>query len=140
MFTQAKPATILARDDSMTFRDPLPEGCPPDDAIEITLRRTVFRVVSGDPPTDDDFRSQRSEKPRASFNAPECLARGLSVYSDMRDAARLLKLPKFRGMLICQVTLERGAGNLSETTSRSHVTWWPFAAFNILRNCEMVDS
>ena len=47
----------------MTYRELLSEGCPPDDAWEITAHRAVYRLVRNNPPTDDDFRSQRAEKP-----------------------------------------------------------------------------
>ena len=51
----------------MSYREPLPEGCPPDAAEEITAPREVFRLVRNNPPVLDDFRSQRAEKPKAVF-------------------------------------------------------------------------
>ena len=52
----------------MTYREPLPEGCPPDDAEEITTPRIVYRLVRSNPPTDDDFRSS-GPKTRTGFFA-----------------------------------------------------------------------
>ena len=64
----------------MTYRESLPENCPPDTADEITSPRLVYRLVRNNPPTDDDFRSQRAEQPDRVFrNISECQARGLSV-------------------------------------------------------------
>ena len=119
----------------MTYRETLPEGCPPDEADEITAPRIVFRLVWTDPPTDDDFRSQRALKPDRVFrNVSECMARGVSVYLDPSDLKDLMqKFPHMRGTMVCQVELDRGAGFIQRTRG-SHHTWWPLAEFDILAN------
>lgn len=119
----------------MTYREPLPEGCPPDEAEEIVELIVVFRLVRNNPPTDDDFMSQRAEKPNQKFNASECIARGVSVFKDRAAAERMSKARNLRGTMVCQVTLNRGAGRIQRTGSRSHYTWWPLADFDILSNC-----
>jgi hypothetical protein len=119
----------------MSYREPLPEGCPPDAAEEIAAPREVFRLVRGNPPTLDDFKSQRAEKPDAVFQVSECQARGLSVFVERRDSERALKLPTLRGRLICRLRLEAGAGRIQQTGRPSHHTWWPLAAFDILAHC-----
>lgn len=119
----------------MSYRETLPDGCPPDAAEEIAESRQVFRLVRGNPPTLDDFRSQRAEKPEAVFQVSECQARGLSVFSGRRDSERALKLPTLRGRLICRLRLEAGAGRIQQTGRPSHHTWWPLAAFDILAHC-----
>ena len=43
----------------MPHREQLPEGCPPDESEAIATRRRVYRLASGNPPTDGDFRSLR---------------------------------------------------------------------------------
>lgn len=116
----------------MSYREPLPEGCPPDAADEIAAPREVFRLVRNNPPTVDDFKSQRAEKPAAVFQLSECQARGLSVFAERRDSERALKLPTLRGRLICRLRLEAGAGRIQQTGRPSHHTWWPLAAFDIL--------
>lgn len=121
---------------SMSYRESLPEGCPPDAAEETAVPREVFRLVRNHPPTLEDFRSQRAEKPNAIFHVTECQARGLSVFAERRDAAdKALKLPRFRGCLVCRVTLQPGAGRIQQTFQPSHHTWWPLAAFDILAHC-----
>ncbi len=50
------------------YRESLPPGCPPDEAREITSPEAVFRLVRTHPPTADDFRSQRAEKPFHQFH------------------------------------------------------------------------
>lgn len=88
------------------------------------------------PPTDDDFRSQRAEKPDHVFpGATECEARGLSVHTERRDSERALKLPSLRGRFICRLRLESGAGRILKTGARSHYTWWPLSDYDILNRC-----
>jgi hypothetical protein len=124
----------------MTYREPLPAECPPDEAEEIFGVRSVFRLVHNNPPIDDDFRSQRAVKPNNSFTVSECQARGLSVFSEREAAERQLTRPNRSGMLVCRVTLDRGAGRIQQTNRKAHYTWWPLADFDIPANCEMVES
>lgn len=119
----------------MTYRETLPEGCPPDEADEITAPRTVFRLVRTNPPTDDDFMSHRAKDPQKEFrNMSECQALGLSVALDRRSLERKLTQRNMRGMVVCRVELDRGAGFIQQTGRRAHYTWWPLAAFDILAN------
>ncbi len=121
----------------MSYRDPLPEGCPPDAAEEIGTERVVFRLVRTAPPTALDFLSQRQEKPERVFaGVSECEARGLSVFAERRDAeAKARKLPHLRDRKLCRVLLPAGAGCIQQTFQPSHQTWWPLATFDILANC-----
>lgn len=122
----------------MIYREPLPDGCPPDVSEEIVSEREVFRLVRSDPPTDGDFRSQRAEKPNHVFRGiTECQARGLSVYTERQDSEKALKLPNLRNRLICRLRLELGAGRIQKTGRLSHHTWWPLAGYDILTQCEI---
>ena len=91
----------------MTYREPLPEGCPPDDAEEITAPRVVYRLVQSNPPTDDDFQSQRAERPTTRFNASECQARGVSVFADRRDVERQMEVPRLRRSAVAESSWPR---------------------------------
>lgn len=119
----------------MTYREPLPEDCPPEESEDITVPLIVFRLVWNNPPTDDDFKSQRAEKPTQNFGVPECRARGVSVFKERTAAEKMSKARNLNGTLICQVELDKGAGRIQRTGSRSHYTWWPLAEFDILSNC-----
>lgn len=120
----------------MSYREQLPEGCPPDDSVEISEPWEVFRLVRTRPPTDDDFKSQRAEKPGHVFHgATECEARGLSVHAERGDSERALKLPSLRRRFICRLRLESGAGRILKTRARSHHTWWPLSDYDILSRC-----
>ena len=97
----------------MSYRDSLPDGCPPDAAEEITASREVFRLVRTNPPTAADFLSQRQEKPDRAFpGVTECQACGLSVFAEKKDAARVLKLPHLRNRRLGRVILSAGAGRI----------------------------
>lgn len=120
----------------MRYREPLPEGCPPDSAEEIAASRRVFRLVRTNPPTEEDFKSQRAKQPSRQFpGIAECQSLGLSVFGNRQDLDRLLKLPRMRGCLPCSVTLATDAGSIQQTGQPSHHTWWPLADFDILAHC-----
>lgn len=119
------------------YREPLPPDCPPATSEEIVAERYVFRLVHAEPPTDDDFRSYRAERPHGAFHVSECRARGLSVYADRGDAETTLQLPAFRGQRICRVQLREGAGRIQQTGRASHRTWWPLADYDVLAHCDM---
>ena len=122
----------------MIYREPLPDDCPPDEAEEITSPRLVYRLVRGIPPTDEDFRSQRAEKPTAQFNVSECRARGVSVFTILSDAERQTRRRNLRDLTLCQVVLATGAGRIEKTGGSSHYTWWPYDSYDILANCRLV--
>lgn len=122
----------------MSYLEELPEGCPPDKAEEIRTRLEVFRLVRNARPSEEDFRSQRAEKPDQVFHrVTECQARGLSVHTERDDSERALKLPNLRGRLICRLQLDAGAGCIQQTGLPSHHTWWPLADFDILGRCSV---
>ena len=135
-----RPHTLEATERTpMTYREPLPEGCPPDDAEEITAHRAVYRLVRNNPPTDDDFRSQRLERPDRVFrDVTECQARGVSVFANLEVAEELAMKGSLQGRAVCRVVLAPGAGRMLLTGRRSHHTWWPLADYDILANCQVV--
>ena len=123
---------------TMTYREPLPDDCPPDEAEEITSPHLVYRLVRNIPPIHDDFRSQRAEKPTAQFNVSECRARGVSVFTNLSDAERQTRRRSLRNLIPCLVTLTAGAGRIQKTGGSSHYTWWPYDSYDILANCQLV--
>lgn len=123
----------------MTYREQLPESCPPDAAEEIATDRLLFRMVKTLPPTDEDFKSQRALRPNAKFDVSECLACGLSVDTERQGIEKTAKLPQFKKRRICAIRVGVGAGRLLQTFSSTHHTWWPLADFDILGNCEEIS-
>ncbi len=124
---------------SSAYREPLPERCPPADSYEIVTDIAVYRLVVKPPPCDDDFRSQRAEKPHAKFSVEECYARGVSVFANLRAAEKAMKLPVLKDKIICMVRLSKGAGHIKPTFRPGHRTWWPFATYDILCRCEVMS-
>ena len=123
----------------MPYREPLPDDCPPDTAEEIDAPRVVYRLVRNNPPTNDDFRSQRAERPDRIFrDVTECQARGLSVFASRNVAEQLSTRGSLQRTAVCQVTLAPGAGRIQPTGRRSHHTWWPLADYDILANSQVV--
>lgn len=127
----------LKEENSMRFREPLPQDCPPAAAAEILTPRDVFRLVREDPPSDRDFASQRALRPEHRFfGVTECQARGISIHANRLDSKRILQ-GKLKGRLICRIRLEAGAGYILQTGSGSHHTWWPLLDYDILSRCEV---
>lgn len=122
----------------MEYSGDLPSDCPPADSDEITKDIVVFRIVKSNPATNDDFKSQREERPTAIFTVPECFARGVSVRTELTDSMELLKLPRLRGRAVCRVTLGAGSGSIKQTFKPSHHTWWRAAGFAMPDGCEVV--
>ena len=104
----------------MAYREPPLDKCPPD----------------------DDFRTQRAERPDRIFrNITECQARGRSVRTDLDSAVELMKLRAMRGRMLYQVRLDHGAGRIMQTgEDPDHSTWWPLADYDILANCSLVST
>lgn len=61
----------------------------------------------------------------------ECIIRSISVFSDLEDAIKRLKLPKFRYANVTKVNLTPQDGVIKKTFSSSHYSWWRSTAFNI---------
>ena len=124
----------------MTYPEPLPDNCPPEEAEDITSVRLVYRLVRSVPPNDEDFRSQRTEKPTAQFSVSEYMSRGLSVYTNLGDAEKQTKKPNLKQMTPCLVTLTTGAGRIEKTGRGSRHTWWPYGSYDIVANCQSVNT
>ena len=82
----------------MSYREPLSDNCPPNTADEITSPHIAYRLVRNIPPIDDDFRSQRAEKPTAQFNVSECRARVMPVFTNLSDAERQTRRRNLRNL------------------------------------------
>jgi hypothetical protein len=116
----------------MNWYEQLPELCPPVDAVP--CEGTYYRIAKGNPANDGDFFSQRKLQPNKVFTGlgvDECIARSISLFSDINDATRRLKLPKFRNAQIAGVTLEPKDGVMKKTFSDSHYSWWRSTNFEV---------
>lgn len=127
--------------EEVSFREDLPEGCPPYDAISVKDGTVLYRLVSSNPPTDADFDSWRAQNPRTPCPGGlcECRARGVSVHDDVQVSEKLKKLSKFRGSEVAKLVLAGDAGKIKKTGGKAHYDWWPFADYDIIAVCEVVS-
>ena len=128
---------------ALEYLEPLPDGCPPDSAVEIVEPRIVYRLVGSNPPTLDDFKSLRSLNPGNPYKNPntECLANGVPVYIDIEFADEVRQgVTKLNKKLICADVLDKGAGHILLTNPETtHCTWWPLPEYDIIANCQVVE-
>ena len=125
----------------MTYRELLPDNCPPDAAEEIDAPRVVYGLVRNNPSTDDDFRSELAERLDRIFrNITECQTRGRSVRTDLDSAMELMGLRTMRGRSSAKYNWIEGSGRIMPTGEDHHSTWWPFADYDILANCFLVTT
>lgn len=76
----------------MNWYEQLPPLCPPADAVPCGGK--YYRIAKGNPVTDGDFFSQRKLQPDKQFTGlgvDECIARSISLFSEISDASRRLK-------------------------------------------------
>lgn len=116
----------------MEWFENLPQRCPPNDAVPCSGR--YYRIANGDPATTEDFFSQKRLQPNKIFKGhgiDECITRALSVFKDISDAKKRLKLPKFRHSRIACVELSCKDGLIKKTFADSHYSWWRSKGFNV---------
>lgn len=126
----------------MDFADTLPDGCPPSNARELASALPLFRIVSSNPPTEKDFISYWHAQPgkREQWKDAECKARAISVYDSQKFCEDKLKLPTFKGKMVCRVTLPSGSGMVCAGGSSGHISWWVAKHCNPLECCEIVNA
>ncbi|MBO4827732.1 MAG: hypothetical protein J5506_10970 [Prevotella sp.] len=116
----------------MDWYEQLPPLCPPTDAVQ--CGGTFYRIAKGNPAKDVDFFSQRKMQPNKVFTnlgIDECIARSISLFSEVNDAVRRLRLPKFRNAKVAEVVLQPKDGMMKKTFSDSHYSWWRSTAFDV---------
>lgn len=110
----------------------LPEQCPPKDAKD--CNGYFYRIANGDPAQSADFFSQRRLAPEKVFmgkGIDECIVRAVSLFANIEDAKKRLKLPKFKNANIAIVELHSKDGVIKKTFADSHYSWWRTIEFNV---------
>lgn len=116
-----------------------PGGCPPDGAEVAT--GVVLRLVSNNPPAQEDFRPWAVENGRVLQSAAACKSCAMSVYDQLEDVRRLQRrVPGQRLKSVAQgvLTPEMGVTRLTPGKESSHRSWWapdaldPSAAFEVV--------
>src|SRR5688572_27068002 len=109
----------------MNWKSHLPEDCPPEDA-EIASG-IVFRLIRSTPSSESDFLSFRELNPTKTYDLPECIVGGISVYRELSDLISMQnRVPSQRKKKIAKAQLQPNDGKLKNTPSfePSHHTWW----------------
>lgn len=125
------PKTTYQMDGRYQFEcEPMPDQCPPEDAVETSL--TAFHFCREVPPGPSDF-EPLTRRPHRPFDSAEheCQASGISVFVDRADALALRALvPKFRKWVLSVVFIGPTDGRVKHTSgvgrSPSHHTFWPY--------------
>ncbi len=110
----------------------LPESCPPEDAV--ICEGTFYRIAAGDPVKSLDFFSQRRLNPDKIFvgvGIDECIVRSVSLFNDLDETQKRLRLPKFRNSTIVEIVLSEEDGMIKKTFGVAHYSWWRSHCFNV---------
>ena len=116
----------------MNWYEQLPSQCPPSDAVP--CNGIFYRIAHGNPAANSDFFSQKRLKPDkifTGFGIDDCIVRSVSLFSDIDDAAKRLKLPKFRHANVAEVILTPKDGLIKKTFFTSHYSWWRTTDFHV---------
>ena len=121
-----------------------PQGAHPKRPRKSQGKRSTTDWCAYDPPTDDDFRSQRTLEPNRDFGLSECAGsegcRSLcNQQTPTRAASRSRNLQGSEGDQVDLGAWEPVASRKPGAKKSSHHTWWPYKAFDILANCEVMQ-
>lgn len=103
----------------------LPESCPPEDAL--ICEGKFYRIAAGDPVKSLDFFSQRRLNPDKIFvgeGIDECIVRSVSLFNDLDETRKRLRLPKFRNSTIAEIVLSEEDGMIKKKFGAAHYSWW----------------
>lgn len=90
-----------------------------------------FRLIDCKTPNCKDFHSHRHLYPNKRFHTTECIARSLSVFTDISDCLNLTKLPMHRNKTVVEVALTSNDGVLKQTGNKqNHYSWWRSCEFD----------
>ena len=113
----------------MTFKEDLPDQCPPDDAKDQTLESVCrfFQFPVGDP--KNFYSHHKLGKPTG--NAGECRAKSVSLFKAgvVPDVLAAKKTAFFKKCKISLLEVPSGAG-LSKEVGTGHIDWWPYSKFD----------
>jgi hypothetical protein len=109
----------------MNFKEPLPQQCPPNDAIDVA-HEVVYRKLIGNMPTQQDFVSHGAKGKTRPADKGLCEWWSCSLFTDVNA---LRKLPGFREKRFAKLQISRGSG-LSKC-SGPHVDFWAYQGTNL---------
>lgn len=120
--------------DKVEWYDPLPDNCPPPEAIQPN-NEVFYRLADSIPPVEKDFCSKWSLHPHRNYNdVGECVAKACSLFSRYKDCDTLRKLSIHKNQKIVQFTLPPESGLILKSRHH-HYSWWRIRGFDPIRNC-----
>lgn len=61
----------------------------------------------------------------------ECIVRSVSLFDDLDETRKRLRLPKFRNSIIAEIVLSEEDGMLKKTFGVAHYSWWRSYCFDV---------
>ena len=122
---------------SFIWKEELPDNCPPEDA-KAPNEKELYRLVSSNPPTDNDFDSHRALYPNKIFNVSDCQAHSISIINNLSDIEKMKKLPLHKNKIIVRLQLELKDGLIKQTGKITHFSWWVSKNFS-LTQCQFIE-
>lgn len=137
------PAFHEAVANAATFREPLPPGCPPENAGSFPPC-VVLRLVPSQGVTTADFDSGAAAGGTMKPGTDPCEWCGCSVHDiatprqDLRDLTRFPRLRKMQ--YIAHVRVDEKAGRcLASAHKKTHYNLWMYRTFNAVMCVEHVE-
>ena len=122
-----------------TYAEPIPEYCPPGDAVQ-PQGMDVFRLVETVPPTEVDFQSHSVRWPETFGSRFDCDAWSLSVFTTRENLNRILGMKVHRNKQIARLRLLPESGKVKQSGGdQAHYSWWRFNGFDPIGICEVVE-
>jgi hypothetical protein len=124
----------------MSYKESLPNNCPPPEAIELDGTKCFYRKLY----SDDIPKSYQSlvglGKPIID-SVGECICRSLSVFDNKVSIIERFKNKKtqHKKILVAELYLNNGDGPIQKTLSEGHYSWWVSSSFNYeeIKNIEL---
>jgi hypothetical protein len=115
---------------TVKFMEEMPDSCPPPGAGPFDYE-TVFRFVTANPASDEDFASHKALEKKTGKGRPRivppCIWAATSLFLTKESAYETL--PKLRGrykfMAKVKITQQCGVSILK----RSHISFWRYSTF-----------
>lgn len=120
--------------ENRTYPRCFPEGCPPEDAINIRLK--VYRLIEGDIIVDNDFKSFKELGKDVRSNNYPFIEYGLSVntnYDELKKVRKAVPGLKKKFKNIGSGMTYECSGVVKATPNgrqKNHHTWWIYKEIN----------
>lgn len=111
----------------MPFKEPLPNQCPPESASDSEITE-AWRLVSANPPTQDDFKSHAALGKTMPPGVDPCRWSSCSLIATGPAAKALLPKIRARKTHIAKLSIPTGSGLYVK--QKSHIDFWMFSEFD----------